>query len=234
MQVLQDPTNQYIATILSQCDLAGKDVLEIGCGKGRITRDLAQHARRVAASDPDADTLEKARAALSAANVEFMLAPTGVPDLPPESFDVVIYTLSLHHVPVAEMPDSLRKAARLLRKNGVIMVVEPGEGGSFTETKERFGAGSGDERPAQRSAIHAMHALEGWTAGATISFRTLFQFEDDDDFLTNMLPDYRKRPENFIAEVKRFLDQHRASDGIVLDSYRRLNLLRRSAAGIQQ
>ena len=227
--MIQDPTNQYIATILSQYDMTGKDVLEIGCGKGRITRDLAHHARRVVASDPDTDALGKARVAIAAPNVEFLLAPSGVPDLPTGSFDSVIYTLSLHHVPVAEMPDSLRKAASLLRENGVIVVVEPGEGGSFTETKERFGAGSGDERPAQRSAIHAMFALEGWTAGETILFRTLFQFDDDDDFLTSMLPNYQEQPESFVGEVRMFLDQHRASYGIVLDAYRRLNLLRRNA-----
>ena len=224
--MLQDPTNQYIATIMSQCDLTGKDVLEIGCGKGRITRDLAQHARRVVATDPDGDALEKAGAALVAANVEFMLTPTGVPDLPAGSFDVAIYTLSLHHVPVAEMPDSLRKAAALLRENGLIMVLEPGEGGSFTETKERFGAGSGDERPAQQAAIRAMHALEGWTTGDTILFRTLFQFDDEEDFLSSMLPNYREQTESFIAEVRSFLDMHRAPNGILLDAYRRLNLLR--------
>jgi 2-polyprenyl-3-methyl-5-hydroxy-6-metoxy-1,4-benzoquinol methylase len=225
MQVIQDLTNQYIATILSQCDLTGKDVLEIGCGKGRITRDLALRARRVLATDPDADALKTARSAIAAANVAFMLAPSGVPDLPAGSFDVVIYTLSLHHVPVAEMPSSLRKAADLLRENGVIIVVEPAEGGSFTDTKERFGAGSGDERPAQESAIRAMHSLEGWTTKETVLFRTLFQFDNEEDFLANMLPDYQQKPEPFVAEVRRFLDQHRASYGIVLDAYRRLNLL---------
>ena len=224
--MIKDPTNQYIATILSQCDISGKDVLEIGCGKGRITRDLAQHARRVVASDPDADALEKARVAIAAANVEFMLAPSRIPDLPAGSFDVAIYTLSLHHVPVAEMSDSLRKAANRLRENGVIMVLEPGEGGSFTETKERFGAGSGDERPAQKAAIRAMHALEGWTTGETILFRTLFLFEDEKDFLSAMLPNYQEQTESFVAEVRKFLDLHRAPNGILLDAYRRLNLLR--------
>ena len=228
IQVIQDPTNKYIATILSQCDLSGKDVLEIGCGKGRITRDLAEHAKRLTATDPDGSALEKARAALTATNVEFMLAPAGVPDLPSASFDVVFYTLSLHHVPVAEMPVSLRKAANLLRETGVIVIVEPGEGGSFTETKERFGAGSGDERPAQKSALRAMHALEGWTAEETILFRTLFQFDNDEDFLASMLPDYRQQPEPFVAEVRRFLDHHRTENGILLDAYRRLTLLRRS------
>ena len=226
--MVQDPTNQYIATILSQCDLDGKELLETGCGKGRITRDLVKHAKRVVATDPDAAALETARAAIVADNVEFMLAPTGVPDLPTGSFDVVIYTLSFHHVPVAQMSESLRKAASLLRERGVIVIVEPGDGGSFTEAKERFGAGSGDERPAKESAIRAMHAMEGWTVGETIRFSTLFQFDDDEDFLVCMLPDYRQQPESFVNEVRRFLDLHRTADGIILDADRRLNVLRPS------
>lgn len=228
--MIQDPTNQYIATILSHCDLNDKEVLEIGCGKGRITRDLAKYVRRVIATDPDALALEKARATIAAGNVKFMQAPTGVPDFPAGSFDVVIYTLSLHHVPVAEMPGSLHKAADLLRKDGVIVVVEPGDGGSFTEAKERFGAGSGDERPLKEAAIRAMHALDGWTAGDTVHFNTLFQFSDDEDFFSSMLPGYRQQPESLIREVRGFLYRHRAADGIILDADRRLNALRRAFA----
>lgn len=224
--MIQDPTNQYIATILSQCDIRGKEILEIGCGKGRITRDLAKHAKRVVATDPDAAALETAQAAIAAENVEFLPAPAGVPDLPAGSFDVVIYTLSLHHVPVAEMPDSLRKAASLLRERGVIVIVEPGDGGSFTEAKERFGAGSGNELPARESAIRAMYAMEEWSAEEAILFRTLFQFDDDEDFLVCMLPGYRQQPESFVNEVRRFLDLHRTADGIILDADRRLNVLR--------
>lgn len=228
--MLQDPSNQYIATIISHCDISGKELLEIGCGKGRITRDLIKHAKRVVATDPDAAALETARAAIAADNVEFMLVPTGVPDLPVGTFNVVIYTLSFHHVPVAEMSNSLRNAASLLRDGGVIVIVEPGSGGSFTETKERFMAGSGDERPAKDAAVRAMQTLEGWTVGETVYFRTLFQFDDDEDFLTNMLPDYRQQPKSFMNEVRRFLDLHRTENGsgIILDADRRLNVLRPS------
>jgi len=44
--MVQDPTDQHIKAILSVYDLFGKEVLEIGCGGGRITRDLAKHAAR--------------------------------------------------------------------------------------------------------------------------------------------------------------------------------------------
>lgn len=226
--MIQDPTNRYIAAILSQYDISGRDVLEVGCGSGRITRDLAMHARRVVATDPDIKALERARASIGSDNVEFLEAPAGVPDLPAESFDVVIYTLSLHHVPAAEMSGSLHAAATLLRGDGVIVVVEPGDGGSFSEAKERFGAGSGDERAAKAAAVRAMHTLDGWNAGETLSFTTLFRFDDDEDFLACMLPDYRHQPASFVREVRSFLAQHRQGTGIILEADRRLNVLRRS------
>lgn len=227
--MIQDPTNQYIATILSRCDLAGKEILEIGCGKGRITRDLAQYAGLVVATDPDVAALEYARAVIVVDNVQFVHAPAGIPDFPSGSFDLVIYTLSLHHVPVGGMEASLRKAAALLRDNGVIVVVEPGDGGSLTEAKERFGAGSGDERPAREAAIRAMHAMARWRVGETVHFRTLFRFADDEDFFASMLPGYRQQPASFIREVRSFLDRYRNGEGIVLDANRRLNVLRPSA-----
>lgn len=231
--MIQDPTNQYINTILSHCPLKDRDVLEIGCGKGRITRDLARHARRVVASDPDPVPLDAARKNVADGRVEFRHAPQGIPDFPPASFDVVIYTLSLHHVPIEEMPASLTRAAGLLREGGVIVIVEPGNGGSFTEAKERFGAGSGDERPARAAAILAMQNLEGWRVEETTLFCVQMHFDSEDDFFVTMLSDRRQQSESFLNEVRDFLQKHRTADGIILDAGRRLNVLRRADEGFK-
>lgn len=224
--MIQDPTDEYIRTITAHCDLTGKDVLEVGCGSGRITRDLARHAHRVVAVDPDEGALAKARSAVPAPNVRFLPMPDGILDFPPASFDIVIYTLSLHHVPVDRMNESLRAAAGLLRQEGVIVVVEPGDGGSFTEAKGRFGAGSGDERPAQEAAIRAMHGLDGWTVGETVLFKVQFIFTDEDDFIATKLAGFGEKPEAFRREVREFLARYRVPEGVVLDAGRRLNVLR--------
>lgn len=226
--LIQDPTNRYIAAILSQCDLSGKDILEIGCGKGRITRDLASHARHIVATDPDVNTLGVAQATISFRNIDFMEASSGIPKLPDGSFDVVIYTLSLHHVPITAMSDSLNNAAALLKKDGVIIVLEPGDKGSFTLAKEQFGAGSGDEGPAKAAAIKAMHSLADWDVGETIIFYTQFQFDNDRDFFDNMLPGYRQQPVDFIEKVNTYLKLYQTLNGFVLDAERRLNILRRN------
>lgn len=225
--MIQDPTDEYIRTFAAHCDLAGKDVLEVGCGSGRITRDLACHAFRVVAVDPDEGALAKARSIVPAPNVSFLPMPDGVLDFPPASFDVVIYTLSLHHVPVDRMDESFSAAASLVRRGGVIVVVEPGDGGSFMEIKERFGAGSGDERPGREAAIRAMNRLDGWTVGDTVLFRVQFLFADEDDFIATKLPGFGEKPEAYRREVREFLARHRTPEGIVLDAGRRLNVLRR-------
>jgi hypothetical protein len=61
--------------------------------------------------------------------------------------------------------------------------------------------------------------------GETILFRTFFQFDDDDDFLVNLLPGYRQQPDSFVEEVRLFLSQYRTEEGIILDAERRLNVL---------
>ena len=170
--------------------------------------------------------LAKAKAAVPAANVEFLQAPAGVPELPPRSFDLVIYTLSLHHVPLGEMTASLEKAGRLLRPVGVIMVLEPGEEGPFMEAKQRFGIGSGDESRQQAAALRAMHELSGWTVGETIRFNTYFQFADEEDFFTSKVPGYQQMPAEKLSAIRAFLRPYRKVEGIFLEAGRRLNLLR--------
>lgn len=228
--MIKDPTNQFIAAIMSQADLDGKDVLEIGCGAGRITRDLAKHAKRVVATDPDEKAIAQAREKNAAPNVEYLVEKDGIPQAPAGSFDAVIYTLSLHHVPPAEMTESLRRSAALLGENGIVIVIEPGYSGSFIEAKNRFDAGSGDESEQQQAAIRAMNEFAGWTPGPTIVFRTLVTFDSEEDFLASMLPSKGQMPQGEREEVSGFLDRHRTPTGISLDAYRRLNVLRRNLA----
>ena len=229
--MIQDPKDQHIKAIVTHFELTGKDVLEIGCGKGRITRDLAKYARSVVATDPDMTALAHARATIAAENVEFKSAPEGIPKLPEKSFDLVIYTLSFHHVPKKEMSQSLQSAGRLLRERGGILVLEPGDGGSFNVVKQRFGAGSGDEGPEKAAAIRAMQNLEGWSMGETVHFEAEFLFSSEEDFFTSKLPGYQEFSPGKLMEIKDLLKKHTSADGIVLTTERRLNVLTRNRTG---
>ncbi|MDX2480250.1 MAG: class I SAM-dependent methyltransferase [Desulfuromusa sp.] len=225
--MILDPDNKYIQAINSYAPLTGAKVLEIGCGSGRMTSAIAQHAAQIVATDLNATVLEQAEKNIPAQNVEFLYTPAGTLNCPAGSFDLVIYSLSLHHIPKDKMIDNLYHSGKLLKEKGTIVIIEPGDSGSFLEVKKRFGAGSGDESREKQAAIKAMQKLNGWILSPTYHFDVDFLFTDEADFFTNKLPKYRELSAEKISELKNFLKKHTENRGIALTSGRCLNLLTR-------
>lgn len=103
--------------------VAAADVLEIGCGTGKNTAWLAQHARSLTAMDFSAGMLAKARARVGAAAVEFV--EHDVRDAWPvasASVDVVVGNLVLEHV--QHLGHVFAEAHRVLRGGGTLYVAE--------------------------------------------------------------------------------------------------------------
>ncbi|MEU0276777.1 methyltransferase domain-containing protein [Streptomyces sp. NPDC006307] len=112
----------------------GLDVLDVGCGPGTITADLAALVApgRVTAVDAAGDVLEQARAVAAERgldNVEFGVADVHALDFPDDSFDVVHAHQVLQHVgdPVA----ALREMRRVCRPGGVV-AARDSDYGAFT------------------------------------------------------------------------------------------------------
>jgi ubiquinone/menaquinone biosynthesis C-methylase UbiE len=61
----RDPEGLEPAAIAATTEFAGKRIIEVGCGSGRLTSFAAEHAAYVYAFDPNAEEIAKARAALS-------------------------------------------------------------------------------------------------------------------------------------------------------------------------
>jgi 2-polyprenyl-3-methyl-5-hydroxy-6-metoxy-1,4-benzoquinol methylase len=77
--------------------LSARDVLEVGCGNGRLTLEYAGRARRVVAIEPNREMVHEARARARSRglrNVRFLTRPaqTGIRGGP---FDVVLFSWSL-------------------------------------------------------------------------------------------------------------------------------------------
>ena len=227
--MILDPDDKYIQTIHSHAPLTGVTILEIGCGSGRITRDMARVAQKIVATDLNAEVLEQAKESTTAKNVEFLYTPDGIPDLPSHSFDLAIYTLSLHHIPADKMVSHLHHSGNLLKDDGKILVVEPGDGGSFLEVKKHFGAGSGDESSEKQAAIDAMQSLSEWILNPAHHFEVSFQFTDETDFFSNKLPNYQEIPAEEMSKLRDFLKKNTTDRGIILTSSRSLNLLTRKS-----
>ncbi len=96
------------------------DILEIGCGDGRVTSGLRNGRRRIVAVDPEEKSLAVARASVS--GVDFRLGSGERLDFPAGSFDAVLFSLSLHH---QDGQTALYEAHRVLKEGGMCLILEP-------------------------------------------------------------------------------------------------------------
>ncbi|MET0903978.1 MAG: methyltransferase domain-containing protein [Acidimicrobiales bacterium] len=102
---------------------AGVDLLDVGCGPGTITIDLAQRVApgRVLGIDPAVDAIEAAEAAATGAAVANLALTTGdvyALDHADDSFDVVHAHQVLQHL--ADPVAALREMRRVCRPSGVV------------------------------------------------------------------------------------------------------------------
>ncbi|MCW2600245.1 MAG: type 11 methyltransferase [Frankiales bacterium] len=99
----------------------GMSVLDVGCGPGTITADLAARVGRVTAVEVSEAALGLARAEIASrglTNVEFVVADVHALDLPDDSFDVVHAHQVLQHV--ADPVTALREMRRVCRPGGLV------------------------------------------------------------------------------------------------------------------
>ena len=93
-----DPEGAHLAALRRLGDFAGRRVLEMGCGEGRLTLGIAADAAHVFAFDPDADAVARANDALPdelAGRVTYKVASATQLELEPHSFDLVVFSWSL-------------------------------------------------------------------------------------------------------------------------------------------
>jgi len=98
-----------------------RDLLDVGCGRGRLARALAGPGRHVLGLDPSAEMIDAARAAHEGvAGLEFAEDDYLTRDISPASYDFVCFVASLHHMDQAR---ALAKAAEILRPGGRLVVI---------------------------------------------------------------------------------------------------------------
>ncbi|MBI9084907.1 MAG: class I SAM-dependent methyltransferase [Desulfobacterales bacterium] len=203
----EDKEERTLAAILAAADLKGCRILEIGCGDGRVTAMLAGIPQRLVAVDPDAGRIKMARHRVADA----VFAAASGENLPfeTESFDTVLFTLSLHHQNSAR---ALEEAGRVLEPGGCIVAVEPEPEGEI----ERICCLVEDESP---QLVHAAAAVADtpFSLACDDRFRTRWVFDDRTELL-NWLFSYYNRPyEREVAlKVDQFLGSRTAHRPLVL------------------
>lgn len=144
----EDADGTVLAHLLRHTSLAGKTVLEIGCGSGKYTRQLAERSARYIALDVSAPLLEIAKQRCAGVHTAaFLQAHAEAIPLPDSSVDAVFSSWALDGiVPLPSREQALAECDRVLRSGGDIWVVGNHVTGAFMEMRgarsiaiDRFG-----------------------------------------------------------------------------------------------
>jgi SAM-dependent methyltransferase len=111
-----------VRAIVDALEPAG-EVLELGCGPGGFTRELARHARLLTAVDSSPKMLARNESEVAQPNVRYLQADVfeWVPD---RTYDVVFFGFLLSHVPPALFEPFWRLVRACLRPNGRVAFVD--------------------------------------------------------------------------------------------------------------
>lgn len=152
------PAGKVSDLLLAAIDLTGKRVLDVGCGDGSLTRLLARQGAVVTGIDTDAGQLAKARATAVVAGEAYVEGLAQALPAEDRTVDLVVFSNSLHHVPLDQQDKAMAETARVLVSGGEVFISEPlAEGPHFQLTRA-----INDETELRGGALAAIRAAGQW------------------------------------------------------------------------
>lgn len=185
-QITRTCTEQEIYEPLLSLD--NKKILELGCGKAEITRQIASRGtnRRITATEVDRVQHDKNLLIEDLPNVTFLAAGAETIPLAESSCDLVLMFKSLHHVPVEAMDRALSEIHRVLKPGGRVYISEPIFAGSFNQVLRIFH----DEQLVRQAAFDAVRqaVADGrFRLIQQLFFNSALLFENFSDFESRII-----------------------------------------------
>ena len=107
----------------------GEKVLDVGCGTGTLAIEVQQRVGatgRACGVDPGAQQIARARSKAARRNlpIDFKIGVIEHLDFPDQTFDVVLSTLMMHHLPDDLKRQGLSEIARVLKPGGRLVIAD--------------------------------------------------------------------------------------------------------------
>ena len=105
----------------------GDQVLDVGCGTGYFTRLLAEAVAPGGTAlgiDPSPEVIARARRSTRLPDCTFSKGIAEALDAEDQSYDVVVCSLMIHHLPETLRPQAIREMHRVLRPGGRVLVAD--------------------------------------------------------------------------------------------------------------
>lgn len=146
------PLRRHTDVLRETLSWQGRSLLEVGCGDGRLLAWAAREGALPVGLDPGLAQLGRARIAV--AGLPLVAGRGEALPFVAGCFDLVLFFNSLHHIPLAAQWQAMAEAARVLGRDGELMVVEPmAEGEHFALLQP-----VDDETEVRCEAFRAIHA----------------------------------------------------------------------------
>jgi len=152
---------QLYARLIAATPLAGRDVLELGAGRGGGARFLhdTYHPRQLVALDYAEESVRWCRRKFATPGLKFICGDAGNPPLPDASFDVIVAVEVTHCL--SDKERFLDSAARMLRPGGRLLIAD-----FFYHRADAMHA-LGKFETALASSPFTVVANDDWTTAAT-------------------------------------------------------------------
>ena len=225
------PHRKHSEVMREAAGLRGARVLDVGCGDGSLVRFMTRQGARATGLEIDEGKLARARAAEPAADETYRVGRGEALPFEADSFDLVVFFNSLHHVPAERHDAALSEAARVLPSGGRLYVVEPLAEGAFFALMRPVD----DETEVRAAAYRALARAQAGGLFAQIqeyAYDSPYAYASFEALKDQVLAVDARRRAAFEAQEAdlraRFetLAEH-SSDGFRFSHPSRLNLLRR-------
>lgn len=224
-------TSTELEIIEQKLPMQGMSVLELGCGRAWMTRQMSERfqPQHLIATEVDRIQHEKNLQIEDLPGVTFVYGGAEKIDLPDQSVDCALMLKSLHHVPRELMDAGLCEIARVLKPGGLAYISEPVYQGDFNEILKLFH----DEKVVRELAFSALaRAVDDGTFELVeeIFFNSPGHYRDFTEFDDRMLKvthTEHQIDDALYQQIKDAFDRHMTDDGAHFLKPSRVDLLRK-------